>query len=72
MVIHYQSQEGHTTLTDLSDEQVREMFTILTVQGFRPFASTSLAEPVGPVKSIDEAEAMGAEELHFIAPMTGG
>lgn len=72
MVVSYQSHEGHTTLRDLSEAEVDAKFAELTERGFRGFASTSLAEPVGPLKTADEARKLEAEEIYFIAPLQGG
>lgn len=74
MKISYQSGEGHTTLEQLSDAEVSAKFTELTSRGFRAFASTDLAEPVGPVKTVEEAFKMDPvpDELYFIAPLQGG
>lgn len=71
MVISYQSKEGHTTLTDLSDAEVAQKFRELTSRGFRAFADTRVDEPVGPIKNFGEVPAQ-TEELLFIAPLAGG
>jgi hypothetical protein len=72
MVISYQSSEGHTTLTDLSDAEVEKKFRELTRLGFRGFARIDLADPVGPVKSVREVRDLGSEEIYMIAPLAGG
>lgn len=72
MVISYQSVQGHTTLLKLTDEQVNQKFDELTRQGYRAFADTRVAEPVGPIKTIEEARALNPDELLFVAPLTGG
>jgi hypothetical protein len=72
MVIKYQSAEGHTILEGLTDLEVTRKFRELTMSGFTAFADTRLAEPVGPIKTVEEARDLGAEELFFIAPLQGG
>jgi hypothetical protein len=69
--ISYQSHQGHTTLTDLTDQEVEVKFRELTGQRYRAFASTSLAEPVGPFKTLEEVPA-DTKELYFVAPLEGG
>lgn len=69
--ISYQSAEGHTTLQDLSDAEVRTGFNVLTRQGYRAFAGTSLDVPAGPVRSFKDIPP-GTEEIYFIAPLVGG
>lgn len=72
MKLSYQSHEGHTTLTDLSDAEVDSKFAELTKQGFRGFAGATLEEASGPIKSVDEARAAQADEVFMIAPLQGG
>lgn len=72
MILSYQSAEGHTTLTDLTDEQVKEKFEEMTSRGYRGFAGTTLANASGPVRSFEEAAASGATEIYMIAPLIGG
>lgn len=72
MKLSFQSHEGHTTLTELSDAEVDAKFAELTKQGYRGFASTGLEDPVGPIKSVDEARAVNADEVYMIAPLAGG
>ncbi len=72
MKLSFQSHEGHTTLTDLSDAQVDAKFAELTRQGFRGFAGKTLEEAAGPIKSVDEARAVDADEVFMIAPLQGG
>lgn len=72
MRFSFQSHEGHTVLDDLTDTEVDAKFAELTQQGYRGFASTGLDEPVGPLKSVDEARAAKADEVYMIAPLAGG
>lgn len=72
MKLSFQSHEGHTVLEGLSDAEVDAKFAELTKTGHRGFASTGLAEPVGPIKSVDEARAVNADEVYMIAPLAGG
>lgn len=71
MKISYQSSEGHTTLTDLTDREVRAKFRELTRSGYRAFAGTGLDDSAGPVKCYEEIP-QDTEELFFIAPLVGG
>jgi hypothetical protein len=72
MKLSFQSHEGHTVLEDLTDAEVDAKFAELTEKGYRGFASTGLDEPVGPLKSVDEARAAKADEVYMIAPLAGG
>lgn len=72
MRLSYQSAHGHTVLDNLTDKEVEAKFNELTLQGFRGFASTDLDEPVGPLKTIDEAREAQATEVYMIAPLVGG
>lgn len=73
MIISYQDpQAGHKTLTDLTDAEVEEKFRELTSRGFSAFAGTLLDEAVGPIKSVEQARELNAEEIYFTAPMQGG
>jgi hypothetical protein len=72
MRIAYQSNKGHTVLDDLTDAEVDAKFTEMTQKGYRGFASTGLEDPVGPIKSVQEARDAQAEEIYMIAPLVGG
>jgi hypothetical protein len=72
MRLSYQSREGHTVLDNLTDAEVEARFKEMTKQGYRGFASTGLEEPVGPIKTIQEARDVQAEEVYMIAPLVGG
>jgi len=72
MKLSFQSHEGHTTLTDLSDAEVDAKFAELTKTGYRGFAKVGLEDPVGPIKTVDEARAVEADEVYMIAPLAGG
>jgi hypothetical protein len=72
MRISYQSAQGHTVLDRLTDEEVETKFNELTKQGYRGFASTDLEQPVGPLKTIQEAREAQADEVYMIAPLVGG
>lgn len=72
MRISYQSQSGHTVLDNLTDAEVDAKFEEMTRQGYRGFADTGLADPVGPIKSVNEAREAQAEEVYMIAPLVGG
>lgn len=72
MKLSFQSSQGHTVLDNLTDAEVDAKFAEKTKQGYRGFASTGLADPVGPIKSVDEARAAQADEVYMIAPLVGG
>jgi hypothetical protein len=72
MKLSFQSHEGHTTLTDLSDAEVDAKFAELTRTGHRGFATVAGDEPTGPIKSVDEARRLNADEVFMIAPLQGG
>jgi hypothetical protein len=72
MKFSYQSVNGHTVLDNLSDAEVEAKFNEMTTQGYRGFAGTGLDDPVGPLKTFEEARAAKAEEIYMIAPLVGG
>lgn len=71
LILIYQSQEGHTELTDLTDAEVRAKFDELVALGLTGFADTRLDLPVN-VRSVDEALEMGAREIFFPGRLKAG
>lgn len=65
-----QDHTGHRTVTEEDPAKLRAQFDQIVKDGYMPtIGDLATAEQV---KSVDEAEAKGAKEILFIAPMVGG